>query len=900
MCAVRRIGLLAALAFLSFGMVQACRERATSPPQAPLTFRIADSLQAAGEDSAAAALFLHLRDSLTATGDSAALWHSAIWGGYSLMHLGRTDSAGTLLRQSLAIALSRSDSAREAWSRSILSNWWDLQGEFDSAFPNATRARQLAIAVRNDTLLHSTSVSLGRLYKETARYRAALALHESTYVTERALGPGHDNAIASDLNELCLDYRSLGRLIDAITACKRGLELDLDLHRVQHARLLLNLGIVYADVGDNQRADSLYRAALAIYQEKKDARGLSIVHSDMGNLYLALHEDSLARREYALEDSIGRAARLTWAVLGSRLELANVELEDQRPARARSLAEAARTIADGKGYPYERVNARIELSNAEVDLGHLQAAIRWADEAVRLADSLDVPELEIDAREARGLARQRAGHLGALRDDLDAIQLMESWRGRLVQGDLASGIADLHLRPFESAIGLLLAKGDAAQAFRVSERAHARILRQLLAERGAVTVSLTPRDSLVMSLRAAYAERADADPDRRPALDGEIARVVELLERLDHPGTPIGLSSDVSLADLQRALLSGNRGLLAYFWGDSLAYGWWISRGSIRVARLGPVDSLAPLVDFLHDALMSGASDSVWVPAARNAYRRLVAPLAPDTGEVIVVPDGLLARIPFEALWPEGLPAPWGADRRVVYGPSATVLLALAGDSSHAWTRTLLAVANPVPHGGPTPLDQVAFRGVSDALAPLPFGEEEARAIGRIFQTGGADLLIGTQAGRNQWLGLHPERYRYLHFATHALVSEVRPELTHLVLADGGLDLSAIQRLRLKADLVTLSACETGLGTRFRGEGMIGLSHAFLAAGSRHVVVTLWRVEDRATRDFMVEFYAEIHAGADPAEAIQAVRRRWMLGGGANARPSRWAPFILVGAPGPP
>jgi CHAT domain-containing protein len=142
---------------------------------------------------------------------------------------------------------------------------------------------------------------------------------------------------------------------------------------------------------------------------------------------------------------------------------------------------------------------------------------------------------------------------------------------------------------------------------------------------------------------------------------------------------------------------------------------------------------------------------------------------------------------------------------------------------------------------------------------------------------------------------LDPSRYRYLHFAAHARVSDRQPKETHVVLSGGNLDLAAIRQLRLRADLVTLSACETALGLRVRGEGVIGLPHAFLAAGARGVLVTLWRIGDESAANFMREFYGELHAGRSAAEALRLVRQKWIREGGASAHPARWAPFVLVG-----
>ena len=239
---------------------------------------------------------------------------------------------------------------------------------------------------------------------------------------------------------------------------------------------------------------------------------------------------------------------------------------------------------------------------------------------------------------------------------------------------------------------------------------------------------------------------------------------------------------------------------------------------------------------------------------------------------------------------------PLGAPHRFAYGPSASVLAALASTTvDRRWQRTVLAVGNPS-------LDERAggnagtYRGGEARLAPLPFAAAEAREIADLFSDSGADLLLGQQATLERWLELNPARYRYLHFAAHAQVSDRRPASTRLVLAGSNLELPAIRRLDLRADLVTLSACETGLGRRIRGEGIIGLPYAFLAAGARATLVTLWRVADRSAADFMREFYQEVHAGRTPADALLTVRHRWISAGGDAAHPSHWAPFILVGA----
>ncbi|MGH7630331.1 MAG: CHAT domain-containing protein [Gemmatimonadales bacterium] len=242
---------------------------------------------------------------------------------------------------------------------------------------------------------------------------------------------------------------------------------------------------------------------------------------------------------------------------------------------------------------------------------------------------------------------------------------------------------------------------------------------------------------------------------------------------------------------------------------------------------------------------------------ARRASRLLVAPLAPvSIAEILVVPDGPLAQIPIEILVPRADGVPWGATRRIIYGPSASVLLALSRSARwRVWQRSVLAVGNPSAPPqtiGLTPREYFT-------PAPLPYAQQEARAVRDRFRTGGADLLLGPAATVERWL--------------------------------------ALRRLPLRAELVTLSACETALGRRIRGEGTVGLAHAFLAAGARGVVVTFWRVSDRSAADFMREFYGEVAGHTSPAAALLTVRKRWIAERGARAHPSRCAPFVLVAGP---
>jgi CHAT domain-containing protein len=358
---------------------------------------------------------------------------------------------------------------------------------------------------------------------------------------------------------------------------------------------------------------------------------------------------------------------------------------------------------------------------------------------------------------------------------------------------------------------------------------------------------------------------------------------VEQRERVRDAAGAARYPTPAPLAEIRVGLGRSDPGpvLLEFFWGERDVYGWSVGTQSLTAKRLGSADSLAAQVEFLRAALEAPTSGMDWRGAAARAHATFIAPLAvPPASHLLIVADGPLAHVPFEVLLEP--------TQQVTYGPSASVLRALATARDSAWDRTALVVGDPSGRRGELP---DLTRGAAP-LGPLPYAGAEAQAIYDLFAPR-ADLLLRRQATLARWQRLDPSRYRFLHFAAHARVSDREPELTHLVLADGGLDLAAIRRLRLSAQLVSLSACETALGLRVRGEGVIGLPHAFLAAGARAVVVTLWRVDDQAAADFMTDFYRELAAGRAAAEALRRARERRR-----GEHPSRWAAFVLVGAGG--
>ena len=290
-----------------------------------------------------------------------------------------------------------------------------------------------------------------------------------------------------------------------------------------------------------------------------------------------------------------------------------------------------------------------------------------------------------------------------------------------------------------------------------------------------------------------------------------------------------------------------------------------------------------------------------------------VAGVLQARAELIVLPDGVLNLIPFDLLSVDaGGYRPLAQTHRVRLAPS----LRFAGRPQQPpRVKGLLAVADP-KYQQPAAIAgvaraelELATRGSRylDYFKPLPETRTEAQAIGRLFGGLTVQTLLGEAATESAVKRMPLRSFSHLHFATHGILGEEVPGIGEpaLVLAaepneDGFLTASEIAALKIDADLAVLSACNTGSGEYVTGEGVMGLSRAFLIAGSRAVVVSLWPVASQATERLMVAFYANLRTGQDVHEALRTAKLKLrddaVRANSIEQHPMFWAPFVVFGS----
>jgi CHAT domain-containing protein len=483
--------------------------------------------------------------------------------------------------------------------------------------------------------------------------------------------------------------------------------------------------------------------------------------------------------------------------------------------------------------------------------------------------------------------------------------------------------------------------GFDAEALQVSERARARGLLDLLSEvhadiRQGVEAALLKREQFLQESlnfkterqmrllgRKHTEEQAAAAEKEIQTLASEYRETKAQIRARSPRYAALTQPHPLTAAEIQQQVLDRDTLLLEYALGDERSFLWAVTPDSLTSHVLPKRAAIEEAARRAYEQLNAnsprGSNEGV-----EALSRILLGPVAAQLGSkrLVVVTEGALQYIPFGALIAPAARFPAIVEHEIVNLPSASTLAVLRREmQGRTPAPKLVAVlADPVfdsgdprvaglrsgPVGSKTP-DNLE-RSAKDAgllrFDRLRSSRFEAEAIRSLTREGERLEALDFKASRETAMSSALGQYRILHFATHGLLNSRHPEISGLVLSlvdsegkpqNGFLQSHEIYNLKLGADLVVLSACQTALGKEIRGEGLLGLTRGFMYAGAPRVIASLWRVPDRATAELMKRFYqAMISDGLPPAAALRAAQlqmwkeKRW-------AAPYYWAGFTLQG-----
>ena len=729
---------------------------------------------------------------------------------------------------------------------------------------------------------------IGKIYEDSADYPSSLIYRKKALEAFRSAG--HVLGESVTLPSLgILSYRS-GSMSEAKKYFAEALELNKKTaNRVNEAWTRAELGSLYFYDNEPMAAAAELERSERYFSEIGDRYILPIVQTRLSKVYLAQGRLADARQLLNSSLQLNRAVQNRYHEADTLFQLSLTEKASGNPDRALELAIGSVEISDSLYHDFGRVGLKGSFTSSVYDRYALSIQLQ-ADRAAKTPDQ--------DSK-------------------LKALKMAEGIRART----FIEKMSQLNARSF----------ADADEKFLENER---RIISELSSKSDQLTnmLSKEPNSSDIRRI-------SDEVSDLKDRLD-------EIRSELKNKSPYYSAISDPEPFDIARFrtnALAEDEVLLEYFLGNDRSYLWLVTKNELEQYVLPQKSDIDERVDRLLELLNSRkpqSGDSIESLRSRVAEAdRSFSLLSHELSDMllgnvsdklkgkrlIVVPDGKLHYLPLSALPFPNSPSdePILLTNEVVYQPSAqtmSLLKTVHRDSRADHRKDFLIFSDPVfnredprltgialdPEKGPSP-DQ-SFRLVEslETLPRLQSSGVEATSIQKIVSGSDVDSFSGFAASRERLMGLPLDDYRVLHFATHGFVNLDRPDLSSLVFSrfdksgtplNESVRMQDIYSMKLSADLVVLSACETGTGKEVKGEGVVGLNTAFLQAGSRSVLASLWPIEDSATNLIMTEFYEGMwNRGESSAESLRNAQIK-LYRDPQFSSPFYWASFTLQGDP---
>lgn len=815
--------------------------------------------------------------------------------GYAYIELSEIESAFNAYNEALSLSRDSNNRHTEARALRAIGNLQTKLGENQYAIDSFEESLEILQSMEDRLLKATIFAGLGYIHERLCDYQKAIEYFDQAVAIFRSIDDiwGEAEVLMDSGNA----YYSLKNYQQALHNYNQALSHFTKLSMPRYvAQTLRNIGLIYDSLGERTRAFGYYNQSLALTRKGQDQRYEAYTLSYMGYSY-----ESMGNKRKAF-DYYQRALqlnRISFDRFGESLTLYNL--------------------------------ARIEWGDAELD-----AARARIEAALKIAESL---RTDVSIRDLRITYFASVYQYYELYIDI----LMKMHKERPDRG-------------FQ------------VLAFETAERSRARALVEMLKETKAdirknVDPVLTARENILQHLIAIKNERrmnisARRNKAEEAALTKDIERItaernqVQLQIKTANPDYAALMQPVTSSLKEIQQILDNDDLLLEYSLGKEKSYLWAISKTEIYGYELPGRSTIENLADQIREILTSvqrireesllqrqerlKESETLYWQKALALSDMLLEPAAAvlETKSLIIIPDGALQYIPFSSLPDPRLPdtemRPLALNHEIIYEPSVSTLLTLTDRATQRQLapKAIAIFADPVfePDDARVGKSKIAadavadgqkrgtevYRGLRDAgvldglnnIPRLIASRDEAESIMAVIPAGLGLKAVGFDANKQIAESSELSKYRIIHFATHGVFNNEKPELSGLMLSqfdkdgkpqDGFLQLKEIYNLYLPVDMVVLSACNTGLGKYVRGEGLLGLTRGFMYAGAGRVMASLWKVDDEATSELMKNFYRKIlEEKKTPTAALRESQiamwqqKRWRS-------PYFWAAFVLQG-----
>jgi CHAT domain-containing protein/uncharacterized protein HemY len=816
----------------------------------------------------------------------------------------------------------------------------------------------LAIYQKNNAPAQEATVlsQMGEIYNDIGEPQQAIDLHDRALVIVRKIGNREKESTI--LNDLAQVYSSLGDYQQAIEINLESVKISTAIGNLtRKGQTLDSIASNYRYLKNYPQAIEYYNQALAIWRNNNDLLNLLSSLTGIVRVYEEQKEydrgfaaaNEIITKSRELKNSFGEGSG--YSMLG-RLHNSKGDYE-----KGLENALKAREIFLKIGFNLAEVNVLNSVSLAYQKLGQEDKAIATGEEELKLYQKLGDRFGEADTNYRIALLERERDNLNAAIERIKAsIAIVEDVRTKVTSQELRSTYFASVQKYYEFYIDLLMQqdkkqpnKGYNVLALQISERARARGLLEILTianadiTSGVDAASLKQKNSLEQKIQAAQKRltalsSSNSDPEQLKEVNSELTSLVQQYQtlqtkiRTDNPRyAALTQPQPIDLQQIQQQILDRDTVLLQYSLGNDRSYLWLVTKDSISSYELPPRATIEAAVNNYRSNLTNpeykiNTADDRDETLSRILIQPVVSQL--ENKRLLIVADGALQYLPFSALPVKDKNnqlVPLLLQHEIVTSPSTSTLAVLRRETQNRQpaSKTLAILADPVFNTDDSRLQTRAnqnggtneeslssnnlARSIQDigaTLDRLPGTRVEAQDILKLVPADRTFQAFDFDANLSQATNPELAKYRIIHFATHGILNSQNPELSGIVLSlinpqgeteNGFLQLEKIYNLNLPAELVVLSACETGLGKEIKGEGIVGLTRGFMYAGTPRVVVSLWSVADEATAELMTKFYqGMLQQDLTPAAALRQAQialwqeKKWDA-------PFFWAAFTLQG-----
>ena len=857
-----------------------------------------------------------------------------------LLYWNKGDYTQAIQQFTRAITLAREIKDRQL-EANVLNNLglvYDELGDYRRSRENYDTALEVHRALGNAVSETATLSNIGGVYYLLGQFRDSMRYYQQALAISERLKL--KSTASADLGNLALCHLGLGQMNEALEAFDRALVLAREAGiKKEEADWHKGKGSALVRLGRYDQATEEYRLALATYEQAGLKREWVEGLNDRGNLHVLLGDLASGERDFRQAVELARGIGHPRGITANLLALGDIEWRRKRFDEAGALYRQGLTRAQEAGDRTYMTAAWLQLAAVgreqkqfDEALGHGRQALamarteqaRFAEAQAhytlgeierargRSAEALDsfsagIAKAEDDPEIGWRLAYGQGQTLEAVNRKPEAVDayrravvIIESVRSQLRQERFRAGYIEDKHQVYVDLVRLLLELKRIPEAFQFAERLRAQSYQDLI--RGGPWVAGGEKEAelrqRVRQLQRAIEQENNKLPKDRRAqaatlFSAELAAAERAYQNLlddlrsRAPESAAARALNVpSTSDVQKRLPPGTA-IIEYVIADESLSIFLLTSDQLRATTVAVrAADLRSRVELLRDLLLRPTSEE-WRRPAESLSRALLAPVEQagwlkDVQRLYVVPHGILHYLPFAVL-----------SHRIGRGPRF-----LMEDYQLAY----LPAAAVLVHGSGQPKAGQELLAMAPARARLLFSQQEARRISEYYPRQ-PNVLLGSQATESVFKNV-AGGYQVIHLATHGFFNKLNPLFSGVELEadqkeDGRLEVHEILGLRLNAQLVTLSACNTALGSGYftevpAGDDFVGLTRAFLFAGSPSVLASLWEVNDRSTLELMRGFYSHLQKSGK-AEALALAQRSILRAGGRFSHPYFWAPFVLVG-----